>query len=174
MKNKLTGDTRREKILTALRENETATSATALAKKLEVSRQIIVGDVALLRASGEKIIATGRGYLLETNSDGLVSQIACRHTFDQTALELQVIIQHGGTVQDVLVEHPLYGELKGGLYLSTLEDVDHFISEIKKKPQLLLSTLTGGVHLHTIVTPSVKELNEIKKALDQVGILYKD
>lgn len=52
---------RRVRILDYLRAAKAPVSATALAKKLSVSRQIIVGDVALLRAAGEAVTATPRG-----------------------------------------------------------------------------------------------------------------
>jgi len=55
---------RREHILDMIRQNNMPVSASLLAKTLNVSRQVIVGDIALLRAQGIKIIATARGYMI--------------------------------------------------------------------------------------------------------------
>ena len=48
------GQTRREQILKMLEESEQPISGSTLAHQLGVSRQIIVGDVALLRAAAAK------------------------------------------------------------------------------------------------------------------------
>ena len=104
------GDKRKAEILRALQQTEKPISATSFAKEFGVSRQIVVGDVALLRASGENIIATARGYLLERESEKLISKIAVQHTPQQTAEELRTIVEHGGEVIDVVVEHPLRSE----------------------------------------------------------------
>ena len=64
---------RRQAILEQLKRAEKPVSATALARQYGVSRQIIVGDVALLRAGGEPISATPRGYVLDREGDGPVS-----------------------------------------------------------------------------------------------------
>ena len=52
---------RRNLILEYLSAGERPQSAAALAQRLSVSRQVIVGDVALLRAGGAGITATPRG-----------------------------------------------------------------------------------------------------------------
>ena len=60
----MTAEQRRSRISARLHEAHQPISATALAKELGVSRQIIVGDVALLRAAGQAITATARGYVI--------------------------------------------------------------------------------------------------------------
>ena len=67
---------RRAHILDYLRAAQAPLSATALAQRLSVSRQIIVGDVALLRASGEGVTATPRGYVLDRPRPGLTRTVA--------------------------------------------------------------------------------------------------
>ena len=63
----LTASERREQILSLLSENRGVTlSASALAAKFGVSRQIIVGDIALMRAGGVDIVSTARGYSVDT------------------------------------------------------------------------------------------------------------
>lgn len=168
------GEQRRSKILEKLQEAQKALSASFLAKEFGVSRQIIVGDIALLRASGEDILATGKGYLLNKGQTGLVKHLACQHTPEQTREELEIILNHGGKVIDVIVDHPIYGELKGGLYLNNLLDMEDFLTRVKESRSALLSTLTSGVHLHTIVTPSEAEFSVIKKELQNAKILYED
>ena len=168
------GDKRKAEILRALQQTEKPISATSFAKEFGVSRQIVVGDVALLRASGENIIATARGYLLERESEKLISKIAVQHTPQQTEEELRTIVEHSGEVIDVVVEHPLYGELVGGLHLATQQDVDTFIKEANELQVTLVSELTAGIHLHTIAYETLEDLAEIKQALSEKGILYEE
>lgn len=170
----LKGEERRTEILKQLQTREQAISASQLAKEFGVSRQIVVGDVALLRASGIDIVATGKGYLLKREETGILKKIACQHSLEQTREELEIIVENGGEVVDVLVEHPLYGELRGGLYLKTQQDVENFLEEIKKPQTVLLSSLTNGIHLHTISVPSEAEFAEIHEKLQTAGILYQN
>lgn len=86
------GEIRRREIVKRLRETEKPISATRFAKAFDVSRQIIVGDVALLRATGVEIVATARGYMLEQPLEGIERKIACQHTPEQTREELSVIV----------------------------------------------------------------------------------
>ena len=160
------GELRRQQIMQTLASAEKPVSASKFAKKFGVSRQIIVGDIALLRAAGEEVVATARGYILESNetNTGFVSKIAVQHERQQTEEELQIIIEHGGEVVDVIVEHPLYGELVGMLHLKRYE----------KSQATLLSELTAGIHLHTIRYPDEATLKKIKRALSTAHILYED
>lgn len=168
------GDKRKAEILAALQQAEKPISATSFAKEFGVSRQIVVGDVALLRAAGENIIATARGYLLDRESEKMISKIAVQHAPEDTEKELRTIIEHGGEVIDVVVEHPLYGELVGGLHLTTQQDVDVFLEKAGNLKVTLLSELTGGIHLHTVAYETVEDLTKIKQALSEKGILYEE
>ena len=118
--NTLTTETRREKIKEMLQKTDHPVTASSLAEHFSVSRQIIVGDIALLRASGLQILATPRGYLMDSPSvqeDKNLGMIACRHTPEQLRDELYTIVDGGATVVDVTIEHTLYGELSGKLDL---------------------------------------------------------
>lgn len=168
------GELRRKEILNALATTKTPLSATKLARFNGVSRQVIVGDIALLRASGSNILATSRGYMMEKIEEGKIFTLACDHTFSQTREELEIIVKHQGKILDVIVEHPLYGELRGNLYIETEKDVDHFMKEVEKDKQLLLSNLTKGIHLHTIQIPSEENLIALKKELKAHHILYEE
>ncbi len=168
------GETRRQQILHTLVNEEKPVSASRFARRFGVSRQIIVGDIALLRAAGEAIVATARGYLLETEEtqSGLVSKIAVQHGKEQTEKELRLIVETGGEVLDVIVEHPLYGELTGVLHIQTEKDIDEFMRRYEKSKASLLSELTGGIHLHTIRYSDPTILKQIKQKLLEAGILY--
>ncbi|MGM0126043.1 hypothetical protein IGI37_003444 [Enterococcus sp. AZ194] len=168
------GSLRRSEIIRQLLVSEKPISASKFAKQFGVSRQIIVGDIALMRAGGEDIVATARGYLIEksTSQEGLVSKIAVHHGPDETRQELELIVQHGGEILDVIVEHPIYGELVGGLHLKTEKDVDLFMKSYEKSQGSLLSQLTAGIHLHTIRYQEEAQIEAIKQALLEAGILY--
>ena len=74
---------RRESILKRLSGAEAPVSASALAALLGVSRQIVVGDVALLRAGGAQIDATPRGYQLHPAEKGYTAILACVHSTEE-------------------------------------------------------------------------------------------
>jgi transcriptional regulator of NAD metabolism len=164
---------RRERIAEALRDRDEAVSAAALAELMRVSRQVIVGDIALLRASGSEIIATSRGYILAASlpQGRYVGKIACRHNVSDTEKELTAIVELGGRVVDVTVTHRLYGDMTGQLNISTREDVSEFIRNIKNSKERLLSELTGGVHLHTVACRDRAAFETVRAELDRLGIL---
>ena len=165
---------RREVILKRLSEADAPVSASVLAAQLGVSRQIVVGDVALLRAAGTQIDATPRGYQLHPAARGCTGILACVHsTADQMREELYTVVDQGGVVVDVAVENPLYGELRGNLNLASRYDVDNFIQQAKDTPEALLSRMTGGVHLHTLRCPDEASFHRMEAALEKAGILYK-
>ena len=145
--------------------------AAALAREFSVSRQIIVGDVALLRAGGLSIAATPRGYMLPEEHSGLVRTLACRHRADQMEDELNAIVDQGCTVIDVIVEHPIYGQLTGPLQLSSRYDVIQFVDRCRQSDALPLSNLTEGIHLHTISCPDETAFQRVQTALEQLGVL---
>ena len=121
---------RRERILTRLTGASEPMSASLLAGELGVSRQIVVGDVALLRAAGAQIDATPRGYQLHPAAKGYTGILACVHrTAEEMRAELYTVVDQGGVVVDVAVENPLYGELRGNLNLASRYDVDLFLRQ---------------------------------------------
>lgn len=164
---------RRENILDKIKESDKPISATSLASIFHVSRQLIVGDVALLRASGIHIIATPRGYVLETKEmDGIVRTIAVSHKANDLAEEIYTIVDLGGAVIDVIVEHPLYGQLCGKLHISSRYDADQFLNHVSEKQAAPLSNLTNGLHLHTIQCKNEDIYARILTALKEKGFLY--
>lgn len=167
------GDERRAGVLARLRAAGRPVRAADLAAAFHVSRQVIVGDVAILRAEGHPVVGTPRGYVLleGTPAPGPQAVFACRHDRRGTRAELLAIVEAGCTVVDVIVEHPLYGELRGNLMLATREDVERFLRALRAGRTELLSSLTGGVHLHTVTAPSFEALARAREALAREGIL---
>ena len=163
---------RRESIARRLADSPEPLSAAALAQELSVSRQVIVGDVALLRAGGLDITATPRGYLLPRFPAGVRRTFACRHKKEQMEEELNAIVDQGCTVLDVIVEHPIYGQLTGPLRLSSRYDVAQFVSRCPREEAAPLSQLTEGIHLHTVLCPSEAAADRVRQDLERLGILY--
>lgn len=162
---------RRESIARRLEQAKGPVSATALAKEFSVSRQVIVGDVALLRAAGLDIAATPRGYILPAGIGGVRFTVACSHTSGQMEQELNAIVDQGGTVVDVIVEHPIYGQITAPLRLSSRYEVGQFVERCKQQEAAPLSALTDGVHLHTVSCQDVACELRVKQALHELGLL---
>lgn len=165
---------RRTTILQRLRESSAPLSASSLAGELGVSRQVIVGDIALLRATGCEIVATARGYQMARPQVGgrYLGKIACQHTLADTEQELATIVALGGEVLDVMVEHYLYGEITGQLNIASRQDVAAFIEKVRKNEARLLSELTDGVHLHTVGCRDSTAFEAIRASLEAQGLLY--
>lgn len=169
-------DRRREEILKVIQKSKEPIKGSQLAKLFSVSRQVIVQDIAILRAAGAEIIATPNGYITPSN---FVSQkhrriIACRHSEEGTEEELMIIVNLGGTAVDVIVEHEIYGEFKAELMLASPADVKNFIRKVKEEGAKLLSSLKEGIHLHTIEAPTPEILDRIEEALDSKGYILKE
>lgn len=165
-------DTRRQKILQLLSNATGAISASTLANKYKVSRQIIVGDIAILRAEGHDVTATPKGYILHNNDNnafGYLGTVACSHNETEMQDELYTIVDFGATVLDVTVEHSVYGQISGKLELSSRYDVDVFIDKIKNSDTKPLSDLTGGIHIHKIGAPNQDVFDRTVSALRKKG-----
>ncbi len=163
---------RRKALAERLRGAQGPLSAAALARELRVSRQVIVGDVALLRAGGLDVIATPRGYVLPRPPAGVACTLVCRHRPDQMEEELNTIVDQGCTVLDVIVEHPIYGQITGPLQLSNRYEVSQFLARCQAQEAAPLSQLTEGIHLHTVLCPDEDAARRARDALARAGILY--
>ncbi len=148
-------------------------SASVLAAKFSVSRQIIVGDIALLRSAGYEIDATPRGYCLrrEPKRTGIVCAFVCCHNAEEMADELNTFVDFGCSVIDVAVEHPIYGTLTGELNLSSRYDVSLFSARVREADALPLSVLTEGVHVHTVCCPDAEIMEKVREELSRKGYL---
>jgi len=171
----MNSDERRDAILEIISQSVTPVSASSLAKRLSISRQAIVGDVALLRAQGHEIIATARGYMVPAfrDSNQYIGKIVCCHNPEDTVAELFIMVDLSAIVINVVVEHDLYGEITGQLNLRSREDVNAFIRRVKSSEVKLLSELTMGIHLHTITCRDKTHFEQVCEALDKAGYLYR-
>lgn len=166
-------EARRRALSEYLNRAEGPVSAAALAREFAVSRQIIVGDVALLRAGGLDITATPRGYVLPRPPAGVTCTLACRHRADQMEAELNAMVDQGCTVLDVIVEHPIYGQLTGPLRLSSRYEVAQFVARCREEAAAPLSQLTEGIHLHTLLCPDREAAGRVRAALERLDFLYR-
>ncbi|MDO4617468.1 MAG: transcription repressor NadR [Lachnospiraceae bacterium] len=172
MELKTDGLKRREKILSMLEKSEGPISGTALSKELGVSRQVIVQDIALLRASDVNIVSTPRGYILFQRDLQLFSRrYKVKHSSSDLEKELNLIVDQGAVVVDVIIEHPIYGELSGSLNLSSRRDVQAFLQRTREQQGIPLLEMSGGIHFHTVQSDQEEVLNEISFRLKEAGFL---
>ncbi len=161
---------RREEILSLIGNAENPLSAGILAEKFDVSRQVIVQDIAILRANGYNITATNRGYVFNTRARA--SRVfKCRHTFDQIVEEGALIIDAGGRVEDIFVNHRLYGRISARLDLNSRTHVEELYRSLKSGASKPLMSVTDGYHYHTVTAESEKILDDIEKKLRASGFL---
>ena len=158
---------RRQAILEVLRQSSHPVSAGYFAQRFSVSRQVVVGDVALLRAAGADISATPRGYVILKAAGGFVRQVACCHDAAGMEAELNAVVDQGCAVADVIVDHPIYGPLQ----LSSRYDVSQFLARCMEAGARPLSDLTGGIHLHTLSCPSEAAFQRVRDVLRELGVL---
>ncbi|WP_062104568.1 transcription repressor NadR [Bacillus niameyensis] len=176
-KRKLFGEERREILLNLLKESEVPITGSALAQKAHVSRQVIVGDINLLKARNEPIIATSQGYLymkLPQENNQIEKTIVCLHDRFQAEEELNIIVDHGVTVKNVTVEHPIYGELTASLMVSNRKEVREFLHKVSKTKASLLADLTSGIHLHTLLASTKEAIEKVEQELKKAGILLEE
>ncbi|MGH4117201.1 transcription repressor NadR [Clostridium sp.] len=167
---------RREYIKKLLKNNNITYKGQYLAEELSVTRQVIVKDIAIIRAEGVNIIATSEGYLILPNDESNYVRrvIAVSHTSEDIYDELQCIVKHGGVVEDVTVEHSLYGEIRAMLMIKTPMDIESFVDRFKEYNAKPLSSLTRGIHLHTIKADNEESIEAIIKELKDKNYLVSD
>ncbi len=166
---------RRKNIQELLKQSEQPVSAGMIAAQFQVSRQVIVGDIALLRAANVNISATPRGYILvdqNARTNEIIHTIACRHNDDNLAEELYIIVDNGCGLIDVIVEHAVYGQLSGQLHIFSRYDADNFLEKLAKDHVSPLCGLTGGIHLHTLSCRSEEAYERVLDELKAKGILF--
>ncbi len=183
-------EARRASLLNALRSADAPVSGGQLANTLNVSRQIIVQDIALLREAGANIVATTKGYVLantaQTTAQAMAQNAAeqpaaaldepartfkLHHEVEQTREELQTIIALGGRVHNVSISHRAYGRITAPLEIADQADIERFINDIESGKSSPLSTATSGYHYHLVSAPSTEALEAIGRALADKGFL---
>ncbi|MDO4270902.1 MAG: transcription repressor NadR [Eubacteriales bacterium] len=168
---------RRTKITHLLAQADAPVSATALAAQCGVSRQIIVGDIALLRAGGLAVLATPRGYVLENAAAAPAyaeRSVVCCHGDDRLREELYLVVDLGGALIDVTVEHSVYGQICAPLHIFSRFDADAFCQKIQQPGARPLCDLTGGIHLHTLRADTEQTLDRIVRGLGDEGFLLSE
>jgi transcriptional regulator of NAD metabolism len=168
----LEGRERREHLIKILQESAEPVSGTELSRILGVSRQVIVQDIALLRAQELNIFATTKGYLIYQLEKPYVRRIfPVKHSTDQIEDELCTIVDNGGKILDVQVKHEIYGEIGTELIIRNRQDVYDFVNKVKEQKIVPLKELTDGIHKHTIEADTEETLNRIGRALTEKGYL---
>ena len=166
------GEERRTKLLDILSSSNSPVSGGTLSKELDVSRQIIVQDISLLRANGATIFSTNKGYLLqEEKKYSRVFKVY--HSDDQVEEELSTIVDAGGQIRDVFVYHKVYGILKADMGIKSRRDIRSYMEEISSGKSSLLKNVTSGYHYHTRDAESEEILDAIQAELQQKGFLAK-
>lgn len=164
------GDKRRVDILAILSDSEEPVPASMLKDKLCVSRQIIVQDVAILRANGYDVAATSRGYVL--NPWRRVERVfKCRHTLDELVAECEIVLSHGGKVEDVFVTHRVFGKIAARLDLSNKTHVEELYRSLASGASRPLMDVTDGYHYHTVTADDESVLDKIESELRARGFL---
>ena len=164
---------RREKLLEILKNADEPVKGSVLSAKLDVSRQVIVKDIALLRASGIEILATSTGYMI-LYSLKREFEIMCKNhkSNEEIFEELKTIVDLGGKAKNVIVKHPTYGILKADLNVATNRDLKKFMEKVSRNEFKQLSILSPDYHIHTIEVSDVEVLEEIKQELREKNILF--
>lgn len=170
----LTGENRRTQILQLLQTQGAPLSGTALAKAFGVSRQVIVQDIALMRAENHSILSTNKGYLYrtpETENTQPKRVFYVKHTTEQVLEEFLTMTELGGKVLDVAVEHEIYGQIRVDLLIETPQDARDFAEKLSHCRDNPLKVLTDDCHYHTVAAPSEKLLDLIQQELEEKGFL---
>lgn len=169
----MTGSDRRQEILKNIKESDRPVSGSKLAKDYDVSRQVIVQDIALLRASGFDIISTNRGYVLEGQTCA-ERVFKVRHTDEQLETELCTIVDLGGQVKNVMVNHKVYGHIEAELGITSRRKVKEFLADIESGKSTPLKNITSDYHYHTVTADSEETLGLIEEELRKLGFLVEN
>ncbi len=170
---KMNGDKRREDILNILTSSDKPVAGVALAKEFSVSRQVIVQDIALLRANGINIFSTNRGYLIQEKSETSSRVFKVHHEEDEAEKELNLIVDLGGRVKDVFVYHKVYGVVKAEMNIKSRRDIKRYMEDITTGKSTPLMNITSGYHYHTITADDEQTLDLIQEELQKNNFLAK-
>ena len=166
----MSGEKRRENLLKILQESEVPVSGTKLAEKFQVSRQVVVQDIALLRAKNHDIISTHRGYILK-DKESIQRVFKVKHSEEKLLDELNLIVDCGGNVEDVFVYHKLYGVIRVEMNVKSRRDAQKYVDGIKGGVSVPLEQITSEYHYHTVTADSIETLDEIQQELQSQGYL---
>ena len=154
---------RRKAIVNLLLASKKPVSGAELSEQFNVSRQIIVQDITVLKGLGYEIFSTHHGYVLQKSP--LVERVfKLKHTTEQTEDELNTIVDLGGTVVDVFVWHKVYGKISATLNIFSRLHVKQFLEGVRTGKSTELMNITGGYHYHTVRAES-------ESILDKIGVM---
>jgi len=166
------GEERRQELVRRLRSSNAPVLGSELAEQFGVSRQVLVQDMAILRAAGIDIIATPRGYLLR-NPSPTTHHDVLRVKHDRAAIsdELTILVDLGIRVIDETIDHPVYGLLRGDLNVASRQDAREYLDRLESTGSAPLLELTGGRHSHTVESPRPDLLDRARDELKKRGYL---
>lgn len=171
----MNGTKRRERVLKVLEDKTQPITGSELSVVFNVSRQIIVQDIALLRAQGEKIISTANGYLIYKIKTSTCKRVFCvQHEDSAIEDELLTIVDNGGHVLNIIVSHVVYGEISVDLLLGSRRQVKDFMVKTRENEFVPLMVLTKGEHYHTVEANTEEILDEIEEELREKGYLVQN
>ncbi len=166
----MTGSERRNCIINQIKSSCAPVSGTTLAREYEVSRQVIVQDIALIRAAGYEIISTNRGYIL--NAPHTVNRVfKVNHTDEEIEEELCTIVDLGGIVENVMVNHKVYGHMEAQLHINSRRKTMEFVEGIRSGKSSPLKNITSNYHYHLVEADSEETLDLIEDALRRKNFL---
>ena len=165
-------DDRRKQILEILTSRNTPVSGSDLAELLKVSRQVIVQDIALLRAVNKSILSTNKGYIIYSTEPRMHRRTFCvKHSDLQIKEELETIVDNCGRILDVVIDHEIYGQITVDLIINSRRDVREFVRKLEENRTRPLNYLTNGLHFHTIEADTEEDLDLIEEELNKKGFL---
>ena len=168
----LSGQERREQIIKILKQSDKPIPGTELAKLVDVSRQVVVQDMALIRANGIEITSTNRGYIIQ--DENKVSRVfKVIHTSEQVEEELNLYVDFGAVVEDVFVYHKVYGLIKVPMNIRSRRDVKKYLEGISSGKSSELMKLTSNYHYHTVSAEAEEVLDKLQEELWERGYLAK-
>lgn len=166
----MTTSQRRTEILQILKKADAPVAAKELAAHFGVSRQVIVQDMAVIRVSTPGILSTTRGYVLQQDN-GSAREFKVCHTPEQTADEMNLIVDCGGHIKNISISHRLYGRISADMDIRSRQDVNEFMETLKNSRSSVLSNVTSGYHYHLVAADSQKRLDMIQAKLQEAGLL---
>ena len=168
----MNGEERRKQIVDILKHSSSPVPGTQLAQILNVSRQVVVQDIALIRAKDVDIFSTNRGYVINDKKE--YSRIfKVIHEDEEVETEQEAIVDLGGWIRDVFVYHKVYGVIRADMNIHSRRDIRTYMSEIAGGKSSLLKNVTSGYHYHTIVADDEQTLDLIQAELGRLGFLAK-
>lgn len=164
------GQERRMMIYQTLKSGGDPISGSAFARQFGVSRQVIVQDIAILRAEGSEIVSTNQGYLLSEHFKSTRVFKVC-HSDEDIEKELNMMVDLGGKVKDVFVSHKVYGIIHADLNLQSRADVRDYMETIRSGKSTPLKNITSNYHYHTVLAENDIILDAIQQKLEDYGFL---